>query len=82
MLVRHGADWALIPLKDKMAGRVCVEKAASTSFWDWTNGSHLFFLRWAEESRVWARDGHPIYVSGKLPNYRTVGSRRWSATRL
>jgi hypothetical protein len=66
----HGVSWVTIPSKDIIAGRVCIEKVVSASFWDWSNGTRLFFWRWPIESREWARDGHPIYVSGTLPNYR------------
>ena len=70
MISTHGVSWVTIPSKDIIAGRVCIEKVVSASFWDWSNGTRLFFWRWPIESREWARDGHPIYVSGTLPNYR------------
>ena len=40
------------------------------SFWDWDGGSRLLFWRWPIESRIWARDGLPIYFRGPPPAYR------------
>lgn len=43
---------------------------AHADFWDWCQGSRLFFWRWPVPQRHWARDGLPIFVSGPLPAYR------------
>ncbi len=49
-----------------------LERVAQTVFWDWHGGSRLFFWCWPSELRNWARDGHPIYVTGELPSYRRL----------
>jgi len=59
-------------LRDLEARRDCLSRTAGASWWDWEQGSRLFFWRWPAESRVWARDGHPVYHQAHLlPNYRT-----------
>jgi len=52
------------------AGRDCIRRSAHASWWDWDHGSRLFFWRWPKESRLWARDGHPILAEHQhLPTY-------------
>jgi len=67
----HGHDWyTLRDSPDFLAGRDCVERVTMASFWDWDGGSRLLFWRWPIESRIWARDGLPIYFRGPSPAYR------------
>jgi hypothetical protein len=40
------------------------------SWWEWKDGSTLFFWRWPKEIRRWARDGVPVFVQGKLPRWK------------
>ena len=40
------------------------------SWWEWKDGSTLFFWRWPKEIRKWARDGVPVFVQGKLPRWK------------
>jgi len=75
MRIHHGVGWVKKSHPDVSAGRECLMRAAGATFWEWTAGSRLFFWRWPEESRVWARDGHPVYVSGALPQFRKVQPR-------
>jgi hypothetical protein len=57
--------------KDMAAAADCLRRAAGASWWDWDDGSRLFFWRWPAEARVWARDGLPIYHQPSLlPQYR------------
>ena len=70
MRIEHGPQWFRTKSKDSSAGRDCLQRVSSIAVWDWNGGSCLFFWRWLSDSRVWARDGHPIYVSGQLSRYR------------
>ena len=70
MRSEHGAQWFRLSHPDVRAGRDCLTRSANATFWDWSAGSRLFFWRWPLESRIWARDGHPVYITGDLPSYR------------
>jgi hypothetical protein len=70
MKKKHGALWYRKKDPDLIAGRDCLDRGAKASFWEWCGGSRLFFWRWPDESRIWARDGHHVYVRGRLPSYR------------
>jgi len=65
-----GGQWYRIPSIDLDVGRDCLVRVTQADFWEWSGGSRLFFWRWPDESRLWARDGHPVYFSEPLPNYR------------
>jgi hypothetical protein len=75
MRTTRGPAWANTPAfdsdqqHDRVAGRDCIRKAILADFWDWAGGSRLFFWRWPKELRTWARDVHPIYINGPLPQY-------------
>jgi len=81
MTATYPAPWSNAPIdnalkevwtKDVQAAADCLRRAAGASWWDWDQGSRLFFWRWPVEARVWARDGLPIYHQpSRLPNYRT-----------
>ena len=43
--------------KDRKAIVDCTTRAANSSWWDWKDGSRLFFWRWPEAWRAEARDG-------------------------
>jgi hypothetical protein len=62
-------------VKDYSVGREAVIRACKSSFWDWDNGSSLFFWRWPYGFRREARDGTRCYVNGKLPRYKL--GQRW-----
>lgn len=47
-------------LADIDGGRECLGYATSASWWEWLGGSRLFFWRWTDEFRRWARDGIPV----------------------
>jgi len=72
MRMEHGVEWTAKRHPDITAGRDCLTRAAGASFWDWSARSRLFFWHWPPESRKWARDGHPVYVTGDLPHYKKV----------
>jgi len=65
----HGEAWHK-DSSDIQAGRECLIRATNASFWEWTGGSRLLFWRWPEPLRAWARDGHPVYITGPLPAFR------------
>jgi hypothetical protein len=68
----HGPRWTQAQHPDLDAGRDCLTQSAQATFWEWSRGSRLFFWRWPQESRRWARDGHPVLISGVLPCYRKL----------
>jgi hypothetical protein len=35
----------------------CITRAANSTWWDWSDGSRLFFWRWPEAWRIEVRDG-------------------------
>lgn len=70
MSEKYGKQWHRKDNVEVVAGRDCLWRVAQATFWDWSAGSRLFFWHWPEHSRVWARDGHPIYIHGTLPLYR------------
>jgi len=89
MRMEHGARWHLLLSSDREAGVDCLTRAAASTFWEWAGGSRLFFWRWPAPIRTWARDGHPVYVSGELPSYTkkqpwepNVTTRRQVAAKL
>ena len=57
-------------LVDMGPGLECLRKAAGASWWDWDEGSRLFFWQWPAEGRTWARDGQPHLLLGTLPRYQ------------
>jgi hypothetical protein len=66
-------DWSLQLARnhpDLQAGRSGITHACGADWWEWRQGSTLFFWRWPPARRREARDGHPIWVKGTLPNYR------------
>jgi len=48
----------------------CLKKAAGASWWDWDEGSRLFFWNWPVKGRAWARDGQPHLLLGPLPRFQ------------
>ena len=62
-------------LRDLDNGREAVERALHSSFWDWDQGSSLFFWRWPSHVQPEARDGVRVFITGKLPRYKV--SQRW-----
>ena len=59
-------------LRDVEVGVEAIERACHSSFWDWTEGSTLFYWRWAPEFRKEARDGTKTFVTGNLPEYKSA----------
>ena len=55
--------------RDVEAGRECIERAANSTFMEWTDGSRLFFWRWPKEFQEDARDGIRLWYSSR--------SERW-----
>lgn len=70
MKTKYGSFWHRSDSEDTVAGRDCLRRTAAADFWEWHAGSRLFFWRWPEESRDWARDGHPIFLFDTPPAYR------------
>ncbi len=47
--------------KDLEVGRDCLRRLANCSWWNWDEGSALFFWRWPKAHRKSIRDGTPIF---------------------
>jgi hypothetical protein len=47
-------------------------RAANATYWDWSGGSTLIFWRWSKEFRLRARDGVPVFISQRLPCWRSL----------
>ena len=64
-------DWPLLVEleKDVDAGLDVIHRCCESRFWEWEGGSRLIFWRWPKGFRKEARDGTPIFISGKLPRY-------------
>ena len=55
--------------RDLAAGRDALSRALATDWWEWLEGSRLFFWVWPEEYLREARDGTPTYQLGSLPSF-------------
>ena len=70
---KYGADWAENVgsnqqlAKELAVGRDCLTRCSDASWWEWSGGSTLFYWRWPPDFVKFARDGVPVFVSGKLP---------------
>jgi hypothetical protein len=58
----------LLQLESSKCGEV-LEKWCLSSWWDWEEGSSLFFWRWGDQ-KVLARDGMVPFIQGVLPRFR------------
>mmetsp|Transcript_20683 Transcript_20683/g.30301 ORF Transcript_20683/g.30301 Transcript_20683/m.30301 type:complete len:1268 (-) Transcript_20683:9637-13440(-) len=56
--------------KDLLAGRDALRRARQATFWEWDEGSTIFFWRWQPHIKVDTRDGTPLWVQGELPRFR------------
>jgi len=55
----------------------CLQRACSANWFEWSDGSRLFFWRWPIERQQEARDGHPVrhfYMPPRCPRARTLGN--------
>lgn len=65
-------------LQDVQCGLRVLRQVSSSSWWEWTGGSSLFFWRWNGQEQIRAsRDGIKIFVAASLPS-----QRRQTAARL
>lgn len=46
-----------------------IYRVVRSSFWEWTDGSTLMFLRWPTEHVASALNGYPSWILGDLPRY-------------
>ena len=71
---KHGPEWWRVRTdeldRDLAAGAEAIARSDLASWWEWTDGSTLYFWRWPSFARRDARDGSVVRVAGKLPNYR------------
>ena len=62
-------------IKNIWAGIQALAHFCSSTFWEWSNGSTLFFWRWPQEFCQAAQDGFPLQICGPLPNNLKVSRR-------
>lgn len=55
---------------DLSVGLDSLVRALRSSWWEWLDGSTCYFWRWPEEVRKNVRDGFPVWVETKLPEYK------------
>jgi hypothetical protein len=69
--IRKSESEATNLLQDVKCGFRILRQVSSSTWWEWTGGSSLFFWRWNGRDQVrMARDGIPISVSAPLPKQR------------
>jgi hypothetical protein len=68
----HGRDWASSKRaeKERDAGKDCLRRSALADWWEWKDGSSLFFWRWPPYARSLALLGHKPWFAAAPPNYR------------
>jgi hypothetical protein len=65
---KQGRFWELS--QDLDVGRDAIRRAAWSTWWNWDNGSTLYFWRWPSEVRKAMRDGTKLFVDWKkMPRY-------------
>ena len=62
-------------VKDFRSGMDAIRRALGANFWEWSDGSTLFFWRWPREYRRAIRDGLEVFIDGELPDYWS--RQRW-----
>jgi len=55
---------------DLVVGIDSLVRALRSSWWEWLDGSTCYFWRWPVEVRRNVRDGFPVWVETKLPEYK------------
>jgi hypothetical protein len=79
LVVRYGVHWSALRylpdcnpelLEDLRAGWDCLERAGKATWWEWCDGSRLFFWRWPSKYRLAARDGLPMWRDQEYPRWR------------
>ena len=76
----HGATWwnkvnqkslDATQLKcDLEVGVDSLVRCINSSWWEWSDGSTCHFWRWPEEVQPFIRDGFPVFIERKLPEYK------------
>jgi hypothetical protein len=62
--------------RDYTVGLDAIHRASNASFWDWSDGSTVFFWRWPEELQDELRDGMQVWFRKQdLPTF--WGRQRW-----
>jgi hypothetical protein len=67
----YGQNWLGNPAaaQDMLVGKDCLCRTAGADWWEWKQGSTLFFWRWPRHCLTLARDGHPVWTTGEQPQY-------------
>jgi len=78
--VMHGATWwnrlkrssveATQMRHDLEVGVDSIVRCVNSSWWEWSDGSTCYYWRWPEEVRPFIRDGFPVSIERKLPEYK------------
>lgn len=67
--------------QDYMVEIDAIRRASGASFWEWEDGSAIFFWRWTREHRKELRDGLRVWFRRlELPRY--WGRQRWPQDKL
>ncbi len=56
--------------RDLERGADCLERAGHSTFWEWKDGSSIFFWRWPSRYKRALRDGTKLFICGDLPSYK------------
>ena len=67
---RHTSKEASDLRLDLKVGLDSIVRGIHSSWWDWSEGSTCHFWRWPREIRKAIRDGFPVFVEKKLPEYK------------
>ena len=77
MKLKFGAGWVVdVEMKrpslelqlDIKAGADCLTRASNSSWWEWSDGSHLFFWHWPVGFCDATQDGIKMWVHGNSPH--------------
>jgi hypothetical protein len=68
----YGDAWSLCEraAKEREVGRDCLHRVAMADWWEWKDGSALFFWRWPRYARSLALLGHKPWFSSPPPRYK------------
>lgn len=64
-IAKEGAQETEV-VNDYRVGMDAIERAVNASFWEWDDGSTIFFWRWPEEHRQEMRDGMKVWCRRQL----------------
>jgi hypothetical protein len=67
----YGEDWVTTaPSEEVYVGRDALYRCAGANWWEWCEGSMLFFWRWPVYVQKLALEGHPPWFMEDPPRYK------------